>query len=604
MTEAPARPATEASEPLPPPDKTEAGPAQGHQSGPPNARSHRRSATHHIQWSLVCKALIALGVILGIVLRAWYLTHVPTSSDEAVAGLMAQGALHGHLVAFYWGQDYGGVEPYVVAAMVWVFGSGGWVLGLTAALLAALASVVVWRVARRLVSDPLLAGLAGALSWAGSEIVMKNSTVEYGFRGVVLVCGLVCILFSLRILDGERRLADFAVLGLSAGVGWWASPELAYFAVPSAALFIGGVVKGPPLRRVGYWSLRLGFVVVGAGLGALPWLWANAGDGFKSLSRNSFVGVHSTLNTGYSGRLQLFFDKSLSMLLGVRYVGTFDLVGGVVLLVLALILLVVSLVICLSRPGRTQAMAAAVLAFPFLYAFSPATYFWEDGRYVTYLWPLLCLVFIPACDLLPQIFRLLARRPPPPRTLRRSWSRLFGVGASLLFFALALVTFEVPYLQANNASFFSGWTYPDSPSQASADALVSSGLRAGYADYWISYKLDYLSGNRLHYTPAQGDIIRNAALYGAVTRAHPETWLFVAPDSARTGMEQFSLPQPTSGPSGLSQSSFVADLRKMGVAYRVKRAGILNAVTPRRDVVLLPNLKVVLVPTTTQRRTS
>ena len=71
-----------------------------------------------------------MGIVfaLGLLLRCWYLTHQPTNSDVAIVGLMARQILHGHFSAFYWGQTYGGVEPYLVAVMFAVFGQSTIVL--------------------------------------------------------------------------------------------------------------------------------------------------------------------------------------------------------------------------------------------------------------------------------------------------------------------------------------------------------------------------------------------------------------------------------------------------------------------------------------------
>ena len=62
-------------------------------------------------------------VIVGIALRVFYIEQRPITSDEAVAGLMAAQMLHGHFVAFYWGQSYGGsLEPVMIAAAFKLFG--------------------------------------------------------------------------------------------------------------------------------------------------------------------------------------------------------------------------------------------------------------------------------------------------------------------------------------------------------------------------------------------------------------------------------------------------------------------------------------------------
>ena len=75
--------------------------------------------------------------------------------------------------------------------------------------------------------------------WAGSLPSVANSWIEFGFRGVTLVCGLGLLLFSLRTLDGRQSTWDFGALGLFAGIGWWSSPEIAYYLIPAALLLVG-----------------------------------------------------------------------------------------------------------------------------------------------------------------------------------------------------------------------------------------------------------------------------------------------------------------------------------------------------------------------------
>jgi hypothetical protein len=58
---------------------------------------------------------------------------------------------------------YGGGEAYVVAGAFAIFGSSIWVLEGTAVVLSMAAAVLTWRIILRLVQDPALAALAGAL---------------------------------------------------------------------------------------------------------------------------------------------------------------------------------------------------------------------------------------------------------------------------------------------------------------------------------------------------------------------------------------------------------------------------------------------------------
>ncbi len=125
-----------------------------------------------------------------------------TSSTE-IPGLMAHQILRGHFFAFYWGQNYGGVEPYVVAAVFALFGQSSFTLGLTPILLDVVAVVLVWRIGLRLFGPQIALG-AALLFWIWPEVYIFDSTLEYGFRFVTLVCGLAVMLLALRISQREE----------------------------------------------------------------------------------------------------------------------------------------------------------------------------------------------------------------------------------------------------------------------------------------------------------------------------------------------------------------------------------------------------------------
>lgn len=300
--------------------------------------------------------VIATAVTVGIVLRAWYLFHQPVNSDEAVVGLMAMQILHGHFSAFYWGQVYGGGEPYLVAVLFGIFGTSVWALKAVSIVLSAVAAVISWRITRRLVSDLALAILAGALVWAAPEAAVWNSTIELGFRGVTMVCGLGLLLVSLRILDSLRSWLEFAALGLLAGIGWWSSPEIVYFAIPAGLVVIGAIIRDPDIGTLRTWAARLALTLIAGVVGALPWLWANINSGFYSLNTSAFATPPQA--PGYGGRLVLFFRYGLPMLFNLRTEETQQLVFGrdwsLLVLIALLVIMAAALVLC-SGTGTTSA---------------------------------------------------------------------------------------------------------------------------------------------------------------------------------------------------------------------------------------------------------
>ncbi|MGH9089886.1 MAG: ArnT family glycosyltransferase [Acidimicrobiales bacterium] len=557
----------------------------------PLTRGFRRASTWRRSWSGVRRlglvtvlawTAIVLALTVGVVLRAWYVFHQPINADEAVVGLMAMQIVHGHFSAFYWGQVYGGAEPFLVAMLFGIFGTSTWALEAVAIALSVGAAVVSWRIARRLVADPLLAVLAGALVWAAPQAAVWNSTIELGFRGVTLLCGLGILLVALRVLDGALGWAEFVALGLLAGVGWWSSPEIVYFVLPTVALVIWAIVQDPEIRRLGRWSARLGVVITAGVVGALPWLWANFNSGFRSLDTSAFVAPPNP--PGYGSRLELFFRDGLPMLFSLRTAETLQPVWGSVgmrlLLVAVLAVLGAALVLCCVKGGRSLVLAASVVIFPFIMALSPATWFEKDGRYSDFVAPLIVFVLVIGSGEAAQWVGV----------LRRRWARheidvaralMSTVVISLVVLSIVNFTSYEPYVYPT-ASFGSGWTNPDAPTLQAISELETAGIQYGYADYWVAYRLDFLSDGRLAITTAGGDVDRWHALIRQVQGSRRQAWLFVNPDAE--AIEQFAKTSYIQGPDGLSQSAFLAGLQRLGIGYRIIDTGLIQAVVPNRPV--------------------
>jgi hypothetical protein len=540
--------------------------------------------------SRIALTLTVLAIALGLVMRLWYLFHVPTTSDEDLVGFMANDALHGHFYAFYWGQAYGGGETYVVAVLFALFGHSAFVLGLTGVVLSAIAGILTWRAATRLVRSPTLAMLTGALVWVVPDAAVANSTREFGFRGVTMICGLACLVLALRLLDGSSAWLDVCALGLFAGIGWWSSPEIVYFLLPAGLMVIGAIVGGPRSWRD--WVPRLAAGVAAFGVGALPWLWANVQSGFASLKPSSFPnGAITSLNTGFWGRLNVFGHLSLPIELDLRHLfsGTFLFGGtgagirhglGVVVTIVVLTFVVVAVLLCAARGGRWLALGVTVLVFPFLFAAQPGGWYWQDGRYIVFLGPLLALAL--AAGLEDGVRRLTAARnlsaSGPASVTVLAMSAVLVAGMVLSVFALAGDN------DTTVSALPSGWGNPDAPVDRAVATLRAHGVRAGFADYWVAYKVDFLAGSGLTVTTATGDVDRQKAFDRTVDAAPQQAWIFVPPSQMALGLSQFTGGSTIAGPDGIPEANFVAALRSLQVPYRTVDAGVLSAVIPARKV--------------------
>ncbi len=144
--------------------------------------------------SSITLGVVAAGASLyGVILRLWLLMHLPVWGDEAIVGLMAKSIDNGHFSAFYWGQNYGGLEPYVVAAALRIGGGGEPALNATPAVLAVLAAALVAGIAVAAGRDRLTAVAAGSAVWVWSYVVVWQSVREGGFREATLCCGLISL---------------------------------------------------------------------------------------------------------------------------------------------------------------------------------------------------------------------------------------------------------------------------------------------------------------------------------------------------------------------------------------------------------------------------
>ncbi|HVX22446.1 MAG TPA: hypothetical protein VHB02_13930 [Acidimicrobiales bacterium] len=550
----------------------------------------------------VAWALVALAAAYGVVVRVWLLAHLPLNSDEAVVGLMGRAIAAGHPNTFYWGQQYGGAEPYPVALVLRVVNGGPMGLNGTAAVLAAVGAALVGLAVAEATRNRVVGALAGALAWVWPYAVVWTSVRESGFREAVLCCGMALVVCALRVHRRRAGWGTFAVLGLAAGVGWWASPEIVYFVLPAAVLLVVSwgrlFAAGHRLDRPLRWQPPA-VAVATAVVGALPWIWTNVGTGFASLQAGS---LPNTTGLDYGQRLSVFFSDMLPMQLGLRtvpgggWVGgdrvgpvLYGLAGAVVLAALARAALAV-------RRGRAAApwlaVGVAVVAFPFVYALVPASGYWEDGRYGVLLPPLvvlllaLALVRSPA-GVAPRHVARHARRaadgvPAGPSAVG-SLALLVGCAGLAVGGVLTVATARAGGVPASPGSFFGGWTDPDAAPRQVASAMAAHGIRYAYGNYWTAYDLDFIDPTRLAVSPSPHDVDRWPAMAARVAQAPRPAWLFFAPGHEAEATQAFG-GNTDPGPGGLTEPQFLDLLRSDHVPYRVVHLGVLDAVVPARRV--------------------
>jgi 4-amino-4-deoxy-L-arabinose transferase-like glycosyltransferase len=421
---------------------------------------------------------VALIVGLGIAFRLWLangaLGH--TSSDGAVVGLMALDLLHhGELPAFYWGQVYGGsLEAILVTPWVWVFGTNTFALEMTSVSLGLTSSFLTWRIARHLFR-PAAAASAGLISLFWPATLVWFGAKEAGFYPLTATLGLGAVLLAVNIDEQPLRFPLWLGLGLAIGVGWWMSPNIAYYAAPIAVWLV--------MR--GHWKETRRVLIAAAGFvaGASVWIAANVQSGFDSLHSPPWGG-----SSTYLSRFEYFWRAGLPFSLGLRrpwdsrwYLGRYF---GFALFVVVLL----TVAVAFGSAFRTRVPDLYLIAAsPFIYAAFVGNWHLYEGRYVYFIASMLPL-------LLGRVMEM----------------RVGRVVVAVLVIVPGLA-FMVDF--SYNRSTIGPSTAPI------AAALERAGFHTAVAEYAVAYRLTFESDERVIVIPASDD--RHRAYVDLVRRSRP-----------------------------------------------------------------------------------
>jgi 4-amino-4-deoxy-L-arabinose transferase-like glycosyltransferase len=214
----------------------------------------------------------------------------PLDGDEAGAGIAAIDILHGHLPIVESGGHYlGAIASYVLAPFIAVFGPTQFAIRFALSVVGAVYVLAMYALARQLFTRP-----ASALVMAGVAAVFPLFAVSYGVKvgiyGLVLLSVALCLLLATRLAySTHRRWYDWALFGLTAGVGMW-NHSILLLTLFLCALMIGlqvarqGIGK-PDLRGVA-------IATVSAAVGFAPWIGYNVVTHLASLSSLGAAAQH------------------------------------------------------------------------------------------------------------------------------------------------------------------------------------------------------------------------------------------------------------------------------------------------------------------------
>ena len=429
-----------------------------------------------LTWTIVVGGAVAA----GIALRVWILAGPlgMAESDEAIVGLMAQDTLDGEFHVFFWLQYYAGTQEVLLTAVLFaLLGPSVVAMKVVPAALIGLACLVTWRIGRLTVGEPA-ARIGAALMWVWPPFLVYESTKARPAYAMGLLCAVVVLWMVLRLRQ-TSAWPDAGVLGVAAGCGIWATSQSLLITLPAVAWLLW--------RSPGVWRLWH-YAVAGGLAGGAPWIAWNLTHGLKGvLPVTSVAGEEST----YLSRFGDLFAIVLPEWLGVRLPYSKDWLVwsplGVALTAAAVSLLLVALV---RRPRGAEPLLVIAAVYPFVYAASSFTFFTDEPRYLTFIAPAPAL-----------LLATLLRRP--------------RVAVGALAVAVAWTAFYLVRLEEQGRFRYLGQPADMGPLIA---LLEREGEDRVFADYWIAYRLDFESGERIIATST--GFVRNQE-YDDLVKADP-----------------------------------------------------------------------------------
>ena len=457
-------------------------------------------------------------------------------ADEVITVLMARNIVNDGYPVFFWGQHYGGtLEVLPVLVSLEVFGWSVAAMRIPTLVLVVVNALLVWRLGRRWLTERQ-AQLAGLLVWLGPPAAMWFGLHAQLFYTPTVTLGLVLGLAAHRV-RANGRVRDYALGGLTLGLGIWTSSSIAHFLLPAALVALGGrrlrtrgreLLVGAPVAAVA--------VVVGA--------WPFISDYLESGGEPLRVAVDFATTGTYPSRFGFFFVEGLPGALGFRAVYTHDWIAGLLgVLAYLAVLGVIGWSLHRSWPGlrRFTAVGWAAIgfaAYPFVYAAVP--FVMDDGnlRYTFFVVPFVALILARAIDT----------------------QRGAAIALALTLF-VSLVGLQRLYVisEVEDNQYRVGGVGDLS---AAIAVLEREGIDAVYGDYWVAYRLTFETEERII-----------AASSAGIQRYDPYSRHVRGSDRSAWVVDD-----------GRQLDELLAGLAELGVTAEVTEAGEMAVVIPDRPV--------------------
>lgn len=454
--------------------------------------------------------IMAVAIVARVLLLASH--RVSFHSDEAVVALMARHITQGARPVFFYGQAYmGSLDAWVIAAHFQLFGDSVLSVRIAQSVLYMLVVATGYLAALRLSANRVVAAVAALLLAVPAVNTALYTTATLGGYNETLLFGNLVLLLGYDVTHGHERSGwRWGLLGLVAGLAWWTNGLIVMTVVPVGLMMLrvwGRQRRLPALPLV---ALALAAFVIGSA----PWWVFDFTHNHAALATyltNRQTGDFAGIGIPYvppSERALGLFLIGIPTLIGLKFPwsGNYFLVplGIAILLLYALAGWRFVRGTNLLRPDARLLIALQFGLFAFIFV---ASTFGADptGRY-----------FLPL--VLPLGIVL--------GTLVVALRQALDSCSSLIRFApWVLVALVIGYHEAGQvaaATSPTGFTtqfdlVSHIPNDHDADLIAfleDNQLYHGFTNYWVAFRLAFLSNERLQYSsslPYKANLSYNAA---------------------------------------------------------------------------------------------
>ncbi len=450
-----------------------------------NAASSRLSGFSFVMrpWGWLIAALL-LATILKILLLV--ADTVPFNSDEAVVGLMARHILRGERPLFFYGQYYmGSLDAWLVATAFKIFGEGVSSIRLVQLGLYLAYLFSLWLLARSLFTEWLPAIFAVLLAAFPVVLVTTYTTASLGGYGETLVLGNLILWLGYEIAYGrwQKSYWVWLIFGMVAGLAFWIlAMSLVYLISVGILIFLryGSIAK----RR-----LFSGVVLFVAGwlIGSLPWWYSNLTSRGEPLRVLIESGV---IKTTLIERLAALILLGLPALAGFRFPWSSEFSPLPVTFLSILLYLAAGFVLVRTARRGTLPLARGAGGLLGIFAACSVVTFLltrygidATGRY---LLPLSTLVVISMAAFVSVV-----------------WRERQALGIALLVVIIGLNSVETARAAVSpdgiTTQFDPLTRFDNRYDNALIEFLRQNDEMRGYTNYWVSFRLAFLSGEELIY---------------------------------------------------------------------------------------------------------